>query len=61
MTRLVLVMGSIFFCTIAVAHGHEDDRKIAEKNGWVYDDLQKGITEAQRTGKPLMVVIRCPP
>jgi hypothetical protein len=26
---------------------------------WIYDDLEGGIAEAARTGKPLMVVLRC--
>ena len=26
---------------------------------WIYDDLDAGYAEAGRTGKPLMVVIRC--
>jgi serine protease Do len=28
---------------------------------WVYDDLAAGIAEAGRTGKPLLVVLRCVP
>lgn len=28
---------------------------------WIYDDWQKGFEEAKRTGKPLMVVLRCIP
>jgi len=28
---------------------------------WIYDDLEAGIAEAGRTGKPLMVVLRCVP
>ena len=26
---------------------------------WIYDDLDAGIAEGSRTGKPLMVVLRC--
>ena len=26
---------------------------------WIYDDLEAGYAEAGRTGKPLMVVLRC--
>ena len=25
---------------------------------WIYDDIQKGFSEAQRTGKPLLVAFR---
>jgi len=28
---------------------------------WIYDDLDAAIAEAKRTGKPLMVVLRCVP
>jgi hypothetical protein len=28
---------------------------------WIYDDWQKGFDEAKKTGKPLMVVLRCIP
>lgn len=29
--------------------------------GWIYDDLDAGFAEAKRTGKPLLVVLRCVP
>ncbi len=28
---------------------------------WVYDDFEKGRVEAARTGKPMLVVLRCLP
>ena len=28
---------------------------------WIYNDLTKGLAEARRTGKPLLVVLRCVP
>jgi hypothetical protein len=28
---------------------------------WIYNDLTKGLDEARRTGKPLLVVLRCVP
>jgi hypothetical protein len=28
---------------------------------WIYDDLAAGVAEAGRTGKALMVVLRCVP
>ena len=28
---------------------------------WIYDDLEAGYAEAARSGKPLMVVLRCVP
>ncbi len=39
-----------------------EDRKIAEAGGpWVYNDLDKGFELAKQTGKPLLIVFRCPP
>ena len=31
------------------------------QNQWIYNDLQKAMTEAQRTGKPIFVTFRCVP
>src|SRR6185436_1652638 len=28
---------------------------------WIYNDYQRGFAEAKRTGKPLLVVLRCVP
>ena len=28
---------------------------------WIYNDYERGFAEAKRTGKPLLVVIRCVP
>src|SRR6185369_1850798 len=28
---------------------------------WIYNDFQRGFAEAKRTGKPLLVVLRCVP
>lgn len=54
----------------AVAVGEEltreqkvrNDRQKVEAEGfWIYNDLDKGFAEARRTGKPLLVVLRCIP
>jgi hypothetical protein len=38
------------------------DRKKVEAEGfWIYNDLSKGLAEARKTGKPLLVVLRCIP
>src|SRR5438067_3421801 len=38
------------------------DRAILENDArWIYNDFQKGFAEARRTGKPLLVVLRCVP
>src|SRR4051812_47522358 len=31
------------------------------KGAWIYDDLDAGIAESKKSGKPLMVVLRCVP
>src|ERR1043166_7626092 len=38
------------------------DRKKFEAAGfWIYNDLPRGLAEAKKTGKPLLVVLRCIP
>ncbi len=38
------------------------DRKKVEAEGfWIYNDLPKGFTLAKKTGKPLLVILRCIP
>lgn len=62
----ILIVG--LFVTLAVAGALgaaqrpslEEDRRIAERHNWIYDDLDRGMNLAWKTGKPLMVVIRCP-
>lgn len=49
-------------CSVGSADGPSPaDRRVAEQNGWIYDDFEYGIQEADRTGKPLLIVLRCPP
>src|SRR5688572_20013917 len=39
-----------------------DDRaKMQENTAWIYNDWQRGFEEAKKTGKPLLVVLRCIP
>ena len=45
-----------------------DKEKLREAMGdhalvgtWIYDDLDAGVAEARRSGRPLMVVLRCVP
>jgi len=38
------------------------DKENVEKAGaWIYDDLPRGVEEAKKSGKPLLVVFRCIP
>ncbi len=38
-----------------------DREKVLSSGYWIYNDFQKGLAEAQQTGKPLVVVLRCIP
>ena len=39
-----------------------NDRKKIEADGfWIYNDLAKGFQQAEQTGKPLLVILRCIP
>ena len=39
-----------------------DDRAaVGSGSRWIYNDYQRGFAEAKRTGKPLLVVLRCVP
>ena len=59
-TVLWVFLFSMFLSLMGTAFQERDqDREIAEANNWIYDDLSRGIDEAQKTGKPLLVVIRC--
>lgn len=39
----------------------EDRRKVTEDGFWIYNDLPKAFAEAEATGKPILVVLRCIP
>jgi serine protease Do len=38
-----------------------DKKKVEAEGFWIYNDLPKAFEEAKRTGKPLLVVLRCIP
>jgi hypothetical protein len=40
---------------------HKDREDVLAAGRWIYNDLAKGIAEAEWTGKPLLVVLRCIP
>lgn len=64
-----LCFGSWLLLTTASGEAVKDregavrtDRASLEKDPrWIYNDFERGFTEARRTGKPLMVVLRCVP
>jgi hypothetical protein len=39
----------------------QDRATMEEDERWIYNDFERGFREAKRTGKPLMVVLRCVP
>ncbi|HSG70024.1 MAG TPA: Trx7/PDZ domain-containing (seleno)protein [Planctomycetaceae bacterium] len=39
----------------------EDRKKVLEQGFWLYNSLDAGIAEAKKTGKPMLVVLRCIP
>jgi hypothetical protein len=66
----LLLLAFVFFIS---SHGSAEtvkDREGAVRNDrtamendarWIYNDYKKGFSEAKRTGKPLLVVLRCVP
>ncbi|MBC8002358.1 MAG: thioredoxin family protein, partial [Opitutaceae bacterium] len=39
----------------------EDIQRFAEPSRWIYNDLDRGLAEAKKTNKPLLVIFRCVP
>jgi hypothetical protein len=64
-----LSLFAMFVCGIAAASFAQDrdtkvrnDKKLLEASDhWIYNDLPKGLKEAERKQKPLLVVFRCIP
>ena len=38
-----------------------DKSKFETSTDWIYNDVEQGFAEAKRTGKPLLVTLRCIP
>lgn len=58
------------FLLVAAAAAHAEDRRekvlkdkpnVEAAGEWIYNDLPAGIAEAKKSGKPLLVVLRCVP
>jgi hypothetical protein len=62
MPRPVLLAASLLavftLAEAAQAHGRDPHAGVAARNGW-RTNLSEARQEAARTGKPLMVVLRC--
>lgn len=67
MARTLSLIGLIIaFAPVAAQNPREqkvrDDRVKVEADGfWIYNDLAKAFAEARRTGRPLVVALRCIP
>lgn len=66
MAKLTLTLPMLFLLTWTASTARADfppewDRQQATEYGWIYDDFASGVTAAQETGKPMLVVLRCPP
>ena len=67
--RLVLPVVTALLAAASFAETVKDregavrnDRAAMEKDArWIYNDFQRGFAEARRSGKPLLVVLRCVP
>ena len=57
------LVSTVFAETVKDREGAvRNDRATVEKDArWIYNDWQHGFDEAKRTGKPLLVVLRCVP
>src|SRR5437016_3594695 len=68
-THQLLLFAILCFTSSAPAAAVKDregavrnDKAVMEKDvRWIYNDVQKGFTEAKWKGKPLLVVLRCVP
>lgn len=60
---IILVAGAIHAETVDDREGavRDDKRKMESAAIWIYKDIKNGFAEAQRTGKSLLVVLRCVP
>ena len=60
---LALTVASTFAATVPDRDGAVRKDKATMENDarWIYNDYEKGFAEANRTGKPLLVVLRCVP
>jgi serine protease Do len=66
MRTLMFTAAMLCLSSTAIAQTREEivrgDREKVEAAGfWIYNDLPKAFAEAKRTGKPIIVVLRCLP
>ena len=63
--RLTLAASVILFSACPLSAGEDrtetvrkDKKELADDEFWIYNDLDEGIAEAKRSGKPLLIVFR---
>ena len=66
MRSIVAVLLGVCFISSALGQSRDEivrsDRKKVEAEGfWIYNDLPRAFREAEKTGKPIVVVLRCLP
>ena len=61
----ILAASVILFSACCLSAGQDraetvrkDKKELADDDFWIYNDLEKGIAEAERSGKPLLIVFR---
>jgi hypothetical protein len=65
-TVLLVLLACLVFAGLVRAQTREqqlqNDRAKVEADGfWIYNDLPRGYAEAKKTGKPMLVILRCVP
>lgn len=68
MSRITLLtlLAASMLTTVAPAQSREekvrdDLKKVTAEGFWIYNDIPRAFAEAKRTGKPIVVVLRCIP
>ncbi|HMQ24250.1 MAG TPA: hypothetical protein PKE00_17300 [Planctomycetota bacterium] len=58
-----IVFGVLASPSLAAQRGEgqrvlDDRERMLDSDTWIYGDLERGIQEARKTGKPLLIVFR---
>lgn len=65
MMRFAFLLAIFPFFTLAAENRDtkvlNDRTDVLSGGRWIYNDFPKGVAEAELTGKPLLVVLRCIP
>jgi hypothetical protein len=65
MTRVLAALlfsaSSLLAAEDRAAAVRNDLTNVVSAGGWIYNDVQKGFSEAAKTRKPMLVVFRCVP